>query len=416
MSDGHEPEGSQPHVREDPITLSEVASIAKTRIRKEVWDYYECGADTQTALHENEAAFKALKILPRVMRDVSNVNTSTSFFGRKCAVPFGLAPSAMQKLAGGDGEMDVARAAAKLGVNLTLSSQSTTSLEDVISCKKDSSSSLDPAFWMQLYLTKDPEKSIPLIKRAEASGYEALVLTVDTPVLGNRLNERKTPLVLPAGLHLANIELATRSPQTERKPTFNRRLMDARTLHDAEAILSAAGGSTHSNSLTWTTTIPFLKKAAPGMKIILKGIMTPEDAVLAVKHGVDAIVVSNHGGRQLDETCATIEALPGIHAVLATGSSEPGRKNRIPVIFDGGVRTGADVFKALALGADFVLVGRPVLWGLGYKGEEGVEVVINILERELSRTMALAGVARIEEIGKEYIGVKNAGGFGISKL
>jgi len=250
----------------------------------------------------------------------------------------------------------------------------------------------------------------------QASGYDALVLTVDTPVLGNRLNERKTPLVLPAGLHLANIESTSRSPQTERKPTFNRRLMDARTLHDAEAILSEAGGSTHSNSLTWDTTIPFLRKTAPGMKIILKGIMTPEDAVLSVEHGADAIVVSNHGGRQLDETCATIEALPGIHAALATGSSESGKRNRIPVIFDGGVRTGADVFKALALGADFVLIGRPVLWGLGYKGEEGVETVINILERELSRTMALAGVTKIDGINKEYIGVKNTGGYGVSKL
>jgi (S)-2-hydroxy-acid oxidase len=249
-----------------------------------------------------------------------------------------------------------------------------------------------------------------------AAGYEALVLTVDTPVLGNRLNERKVPLVLPPGLHLANIEPASHSPQTERKPTFNRRLMDARTSQAAETVIKEAGGSTHSNSLTWDTTIPFLRKAASRMKIILKGIMTPEDAVLAIEHGADAIVVSNHGGRQLDETCSTIEALPAIHAAIATGSSEPGRNNKIPLIFDGGVRHGADIFKALALGADFVLIGRPVLWGLGYKGKEGVETVINILERELSRTMALAGVTKVEDISKEYIGVKNIGGFGVSKL
>jgi hypothetical protein len=152
------------------------------------------------------------------------------------------------------------------------------------------------------------------------------------------------------------------------------------------------------------------------MKIILKGIMTPEDAVLAVKYGADALVVSNHGGRQLDETSSTIEALPAIHAALATGSSKPRKKNKIPVLFDGGVRHGADIFKALALGADFVLIGRPVLWGLGYKGQEGVETVINVLERELSRTMALAGVTSVEGITREYIGVKNVGGFGVSKL
>lgn len=369
------------------------------------------------------------------MRDVSNVNTNNTLFGRTYPVPFGLAPSAMQKLAGGEGEMDVARAAAKLAINLTLSSQSTANLEDVMSCKQSPPSGNDPAFWMQLYLTKDPEQSVPLIKRAEgssitskvsqnllliyatlAAGYEALVLTVDTPVLGNRLNERKVPLVLPPSLHLANVQPTTRSPQSERKPTFDRRLMDARTLHDAEAILSEAGGNTHSSSLTWDITLPFLRRTAPRMKIILKGIMTPEDAVLAVKYGTDAIVVSNHGGRQLDETPSTIEALPAIHAALATGFSELGKRNKIPVIFDGGVRSGADVFKALALGADFVLVGRPVLWGLGYKGAEGVETVINILERELSRTMALAGVTKVADIGKAYIGVKNVGGFGVSKL
>jgi (S)-2-hydroxy-acid oxidase len=192
--------------------------------------------------------------------------------------------------------------------------------------------------------------------------------------------------------------------------------MDSRTHEAAEAILKEAGGGTHSNSLTWETTLPFLRKSAPRMKIILKGIMTPEDAILAVKYGADALVVSNHGGRQLDETSSTIEALPAIHAALATGSSEPGRKNKIPVLFDGGIRHGADIFKALALGADFVLIGRPVLWGLGYKGREGVETVINVLERELSRTMALAGVTHVEGISTGYIGVKNVGGFGVSKL
>jgi (S)-2-hydroxy-acid oxidase len=192
--------------------------------------------------------------------------------------------------------------------------------------------------------------------------------------------------------------------------------MDSRTHKAAEAILKEAGGGTHSNSLTWETTLPFLRKAAPRMKIILKGIMTPEDAVLAVRYGADALVVSNHGGRQLDDTSSTIEALPAIHAALATGSSDPRNKNKIPVLFDGGVRHGADIFKALALGADFVLIGRPVLWGLGYKGQEGVETVINVLERELSRTMALAGVTSVEGITREYIGVKNVGGFGVSKL
>ena len=159
------------------------------------------------------------------------------------------------------------------------------------------------------------------------------------------------------------------------------------------------------------------------MKIILKGIMTPEDAVLAVKHGADAIVVSNHGGRQLDSATSTIEALPSIHAALATGPStfrgfwtKTRPKNRIPIILDGGVRHGSDIFKALALGADFVLIGRPVLWGLAYKGQDGIETVYNILEREFSRTMALTGVTKVGDINKKYIGIKTGGVFGVARL
>lgn len=192
--------------------------------------------------------------------------------------------------------------------------------------------------------------------------------------------------------------------------------MDARTREDAETILQRAGDNMHSSSLTWAITLPFLRKAAPGMKIILKGIMTPEDALLAAKHGADAIVISNHGGRQLDCTASTIEALPAIHAALATHAPGEGTRNRIPILFDGGIRHGSDVFKALALGADFVLVGRPVLWGLAYKGQEGVEAVVNILERELYRTMALAGVTQVEDIKSEYIGVRDRRRFRVYRL
>ena len=199
--------------------------------------------------------------------------------------------------------------------------------------------------------------------------------------------------------------------------------MDARTRQMADTIFKGAGGDTHSSSLTWDTTIPFLKKEAPNMKIILKGVMTPEDAVLAVKHGADAIVVSNHGGRQLDSVPSTIEALPSIHAALATGPSVFRKRlsahrpnNRIPIFLDGGVRHGSDIFKALALGADFVLIGRPVLWGLAYKGQDGVETVYHILEREFRRTTALVGVTKVVDIGKEYIGIKRMGGFGITRL
>ncbi|CAI7646429.1 unnamed protein product [Penicillium pancosmium] len=378
--------------KEDPITIDQVEAIARRRLPANVYNYYSCGADDQTAVERNRTDFDRLFVLPRVLRDVAEVDTSTEMFGHTYPLPIGIAPSAMQRLAGGEGEMDVARAAASIGLNLTLSSNSTTSLEDVMSINHEMGSTTP--FWLQLYLATKLDLSIPLIKRAEgfgansraAAGYEALVLTVDTPILGNRVNERQTPLVLPKGLHLANI--GNDYGQKAGKPTSNRTLMDARSAKHAREIRREIGDGANSASLTWEETISFLRQSSK-MKIILKGVMAPEDAQLAIEHGVDAIVVSNHGGRQLDCAPSTIQALPDIVAAV---------RGRIPVILDGGIRHGSDVFKALALGADFVLVGRPALWGLAYDGRNGVETVMNILERELSRAMALSGAVNVKDV------------------
>lgn len=182
--------------------------------------------------------------------------------------------------------------------------------------------------------------------------------------------------------------------------------MDARTAHDAAQVAESAKGSMHSSSLTWEHTLPFLRQHT-SLKVVLKGVMTAEDALLAVEHGADAIIVSNHGGRQLDSAPSTLEAL--VEVVDAVGG-------RIPVIVDGGIARGSDVFKALAIGADFVLIGRVALWGLTFKGQEGVETVCNILERELNRTMALAGVTKISEIRRSLLGVAKVNGFGVSRL
>lgn len=228
-----------------------------------------------------------------------------------------------------------------------------------------------------------------------ASGCEALVLTVDTPILGNRVNERRAL----EGLHPS---LDTSKPA---KQTVNRLLLDARTAQQAENLLaSAEAGSVLSAALTWSETLPFLRSNT-SLKIIVKGIMTPEDALLAIEHGVDAIIVSNHGGRQLDCVTSTIEALPDIVEAVA---------GRIPVILDGGITRGSDIFKALGLGADFVLVGRAALWGLGFDGQRGVERVCNILERELNRTMALAGHTQIKDIGRQALAKES--GFGVTRF
>ncbi|PYH92810.1 S-2-hydroxy-acid oxidase [Aspergillus ellipticus CBS 707.79] len=415
------------HIPLSPLTLREVENAAKDRLPRHIYDFYASGSDNQLAVSRNEEAFERhvafatvsrffeivsnfsfrLCIRPRVLVDVSEVDTTAKILGWESSLPIGVAPSAMQRLAGGEGEMDIANAAVNMRLNLTLSSQSTTSLESVVQTRETVGSGSGigtPPFWMQIYLYEDVQKSVGLIRRAEAAGYQAFVLTVDTPVLGNRLNERKTAVVLPRGMSLPNLEAA--KPTSKSQPSVNRLLMNARSADEAKALRAAVGSKMHSSSLTWTRTIEFLRSVTK-MKIILKGIMTAEDASLAVQHGVDGIIVSNHGGRQLDATCSTIEALPEIATAV---------RRAIPVILDGGIRSGTDVFKALALGADFVLVGRPALWGLAYNGREGVETVINILERELSRTMALAGVRNLGEITRDRLGVVSRSGFGISKL
>ncbi|CAG9981047.1 unnamed protein product [Clonostachys byssicola] len=377
---------------DDPLTVAEVEAVARTRLPSHVYNYYAGGSDGQHAVRRNRDAFASVNIVPRVLRDVKEVSTETEIFGRTSALPIAFAPSAMQRLAGGEGEIDTARAAVKAGLSLTLSSQSTVSLEDVMEAAKAAADGgVEPNFWFQIYLTADWEWNTQLIARAEeetadlvfaAAGYKALVLTVDTPVLGNRLGERKSPVVLPRHLKLANYPADNRG-----KPSLNRQLMDARTAAQARKITSDARGTLHDPSLDWHVVARL--KSLTSMKVILKGVMAPEDARLAVEKGADAIVVSNHGGRQLDDIPSTLEVLPAVAEAVA---------GRIPVIFDGGVRQGSHVFKAIALGADLVLVGRPVLWGLGYKGQEGVEAVVHILERELSRTMALAGVTTVADI------------------
>ncbi|EEH37169.1 peroxisomal (S)-2-hydroxy-acid oxidase [Paracoccidioides lutzii Pb01] len=394
--------------KEDPITIAELATLAQKKLPKQVWDYYASGADEENALRRNRGAFDRLILRPRVLRDVSRVDTSTTLLGKKYSIPIGISPSAMQRLAGGNGEIDMARAAASRGTTMILSSHTTCALEDVIRAP-DGGSSVD--FWFQLYISQNRERCAQVIGRAEAAGYKALVLTVDTPILGNRINERKTALILPPHLSLANLHqtINQSSPEgnsPQAKPTMNRILLEARNAQEAAKIARGNHDTLNDSSLTWSNTISWLRSKS-SLKIILKGIMTAEDALLAIDYGADAVIVSNHGGRQLDSVSSTIEALPEIVSAV---------RGRIPVIIDSGITRGSDVFKALALGADFTLVGRSALWGLSFGGQEGVIRVLDILERELSRTMALAGAGTVGEIRRSMLGVEKKDGFGISRL
>lgn len=351
------------------------------------------------AAHTNNITLRLL-FRPQVLRDVTQIDTTTTILGKRYDIPIAIAPSAYQKLAGGNGEADVARAAYKLGTNITLSSNATTSLEDVASALPTRDEHY-PKPWFQLYFLNSRDLTSDLIRRAENSGYEALVLTVDTVVLGNRIHERKKPLQLPKGMAMSNVK--SRSAGGVSKAAL---LLQAKTAADFKQIVDEHWDSLVDMGLRWDEVIPWLRSQTK-MKILLKGIMTEEDAKRAVEAGVDGVIVSNHGGRQLDGVPSTLEMLPEIADAV---------RGKIPVIFDGGISRGSDVFKALALGADLCLIGRTALWGLAWDGQKGVEGVLHILERELARTMALMGVARLKDISRSMLGRAKKTGFGVAKL
>ena len=328
------------------------------------------------------------------------MDTATTIFGKRYEIPIAVAPTAYQKLVSDNGEIDVARACHALGTNFILSTNATTTMEDVIEALPPRDGNY-PRPWFQLYFLGDRNLIAALIQRAEAAGYEALVLTVDTAVLGNRLPMRKNPFKLPPGLRMENVK--SRSAGGVNKA---RLLLEARTAAEAKKVAQEHSSTLVDASLCWDEVIPWLRSRTE-MKIIVKGIMTAEDAARAVEAGVDAIVVSNHGGRQLDGVPSTLEMLPEV-ADAVNGA--------IPILFDGGISKGSDVFKALALGADLCLISRSTLWGLAYGGQNGLESVFHILERELSRTMALMGVDSVAAISRSMLGRAKENGFGVSKL
>ena len=367
MSEVLEPE--RLHEAEAPasssLTIDDFERAARDRLPQMVFDYYAGGSGDEWTLRENRRAFDRWIIRPRVLVDVSNIETRTSVLGQEIQVPILVAPTAFQRMAHADGELATARACKALDTTMVLSTISTVPLEAV--------AGTGVRGWFQLYVLKDRDLTAELIKRAHAAGYGAVVLTVDTPILGRRLRDERNRFALPPGIGLANLE-GMGLPDSTGSGLFSFFL----DRHDA--------------SLTWDD-VAWLKSLSP-LPIVLKGIVTAEDAGLAVQAGVDGIVVSNHGGRQLDGAPASLDALPEV--VDAAGG-------RIEILMDGGIRRGSDVFKALALGARAVLVGRPALWGLTVDGEDGVRQVLEILRDDLVLTMALAGKARVQDIDRSAV-------------
>ncbi|WP_437742029.1 alpha-hydroxy acid oxidase [Sorangium sp. So ce1504] len=351
------------------LTVDDFERAARARLSKMAYDYYRSGADEGRTLRENRRAFRRLEIHYRVLVDVAERDMSTTVLGTRVPFPILVAPTAYQRLAHPDGEIASSRAASELGTIFTLSTLSTTSLEAV------AGSSPGPK-WFQLYVHKDRGLTRALVERAESSGYRALMLTVDTPVLGRRIADVRNGFALPEGLVMANLVDATAAAPAEERGS----------------LLASYVASRHDASLTWRD-VGWLASLTR-LPILLKGIVRPDDAVRALEAGAAGVVVSNHGARQLDGAPATIEALPAIADAVA---------GRCPVLMDGGIRWGTDVLKAIALGARAVLVGRPVLWGLAALGGEGVARVLAGLRDELSIAMALAGCPTLASIDRDLI-------------
>jgi len=349
------------------VSLSDLEAIAHRRLDAMSEAYIDGAAGDEITLRWNREAYDKIKILPRVLHDVSVVDTRTTVLGIPLDFPILLGPTALHKLAHPDGELATARAAASAHALMGLSTMSSTTLEDVAAASNSPK-------WFQLYVQKDKGFTAELVQRAVKSGYKALVVTVDTPTEGARNRQQRAGFHLPPGVDLANLRglktASGRAPGTERE-VFENILPDKLTWKEIEWLQSLSS-----------------------LPVLLKGILNPEDAALAVKQGVAGVIVSNHGARNLDTVPATIEALPRITDRVA---------GRITVLVDGGVRRGTDVLKALARGANAVLVGRPIFYGLSAAGEAGVVKMLGILRKEFEMAMALSGRTRISEIVPEVI-------------
>jgi len=353
-----------------PINLFEYEALATERLSPMALDYYAGGAWDEVTIKDNRSAFERFKLRPRMLVDVSQRDLSTTVLGQTLSMPILIAPMAFQCLAHADGEVATARVAASLGTIMTVSTLATKSLEEVALA---SGSQL----WFQLYIHRDRSLTQALVERAYAAGYKAICLTVDSPMMGKREKDVRNQFTLPSGMSLAN--LAT--------------MKDLKIPHPSgESGLFAYFAEQINPAVTWAD-LDWLRSLSP-LPLVIKGILRGDDALKAVEHGAQAVVVSNHGGRQLDGAIASIDALSEV--VAAVG-------DKAEVLVDGGIRRGTDILKALALGAKAVLLGRPVLWGLAVGGEAGVRHSLELLREELNIAMALSGCASLKDIDPSLV-------------
>jgi 4-hydroxymandelate oxidase len=353
------------------VSVDDYRGLARERISAHNWDYIEGGSGAELTLDANRRAFDAAWLRPRVLVDVSSGSTALRLLGSELSTPVGIAPTAFHRMADPEGECATVRGAGSVGALHVVSMLASRTLEDIAA---DAASPL----WMQLYWLRDRRKLAELATRTERAGYRALVLTVDAPRLAQRRRDLRNAFVLDADIEPVNLAAADSALQHRRE--------------DGQSALARHAAVAFDASVTWSD-LAWLR-GVTGLPLVVKGVLTAEDARVAVEHGVDGIVVSNHGGRQLDGAVPAMVALPEVVAAVA---------GRCPVLLDGSVRSGRDVFVALALGASAVLVGRPVLWGLAVSGAEGVADVLARLTAELAAVMALAGRPRLADIDRSAI-------------
>lgn len=345
-----------PNADRNLVTVADFEQAAAAVLPPGPLAYFAGGSMDERTLVDNLAAFRRHRLMPRMMRDVSRIDASTTILGRRWPLPLWVAPTALQRMAHPDGEVATARAAQQRGVVFGLSSSASTDMADI--------AGVGGPRWYQVYLLEDLGARRAMVERAIACGFEALVLTVDLQRLGRRERDIRVGFTIPPGVVLPNIARAAGvAPE------------------DAPRVPFIA-------SLRWQD-LEWL--AEFGLPVLLKGVLHPDDARVAVDHGAAGIVVSNHGGRQLDGAIASVDALPAIVEAVA---------GRVPVLLDGGVRRGTDILVALALGAAAVGVGRPALWGLAVAGEHGVGRVLDLLSAELELVMALCGAADVAAIDR----------------
>lgn len=370
--------------------IDDLRDLARRRVPRAFFDYADSGSYSEQTLRANRSDMEKILLRQRVMVDVSARDTSTTIIGQKISMPFALAPIGLLGMQHGDGEILAAKAANAAGIPFTLSTMSIGSIEDV-------AEATGKPFWFQLYVIRDREFIKDLLARAKAANCSALVLTVDLQVLGQRHRDVRNGLTVPMQIKLSNVIDTAMKPRwiasmaRARRKTFGNIAGRVKGMENVNSLAQW----THDQfdpALNWKD-VEWIKSQWGG-KLIVKGILDVEDARIARDVGADAIVVSNHGGRQLDGAPSSISALPKV--ADAVGS-------QLDIMFDGGVRTGSDLVRALALGAKCCMIGRPYVWGLGAMGGAGVAKAIECLQKELITTMALTGTRSVSEIGPQVL-------------